>query len=95
MPKMGNIGSDLELALEAAKIRAARALLGWDQTELARRVRISRSALSDLELGKRRPHAGTSYLLEKTFTDAGVQFAELGVFFNSYPPTGRQTEAAT
>ena len=38
-----------------AQIRAARALLGWNQQELARRANVAASTVADFERGKRLP----------------------------------------
>jgi transcriptional regulator with XRE-family HTH domain len=55
------------------EIRAARALLGWSQPELARRLNVSPRTLKRLELGD---GALTGYAaqIESVFREEGVEF---------------------
>ena len=41
--------------ISPAQIRAARALLGWTQRQLARSARVGLSTIKDAEIGKRNP----------------------------------------
>jgi len=77
-----------DFTLLAAQIRAARALLGWSQADLAKRVRASRSTLADLESAKRRPHESTLYVILSELGAAGVNFTPDGVEFREFPPPG-------
>jgi predicted transcriptional regulator len=67
--------------LTAEQIRAARALLRLEQTELARRARVSLATLRRIESGAEKPRASTRavesvrHVLEK----AGIEFIENGV----------------
>ncbi|MCY1325946.1 helix-turn-helix protein [compost metagenome] len=60
--------------LTADMIRAARALLGWSQIELARRSGVSQKALSDFERNKRPLTAYTSGKLREVIEASNVQF---------------------
>lgn len=75
-----------ELSLLAAQVRAARALLGWSQTDLAQSTNVSRSAIADFESEKRRPHDATIKVILSELAAAGVEFTEMGVAFKTYPP---------
>lgn len=75
-----------EFHLMAARVRAARALLGWSQTDLAEAANVSRSTIQDLENARREPHPATLFVIESELTGAGVQFTDLGVEFRQYPP---------
>ena len=60
--------------LTADLIRAARALLGWTQPELARRSGITQKALSDFELRKKPLTAKASEKLKTALENERVQF---------------------
>lgn len=60
--------------LTADLIRAARALLGWTQLELARRSGVTQKALSDFELEKKPLTAKVSDKLRTTLEANDVQF---------------------
>jgi len=61
------------------EIRAARALLGWSQQQLADKAIVSLNALARLERGAVDPRVSTLTALQKTLTKAGVEFlSELG-----------------
>ena len=79
-----------DLSLFAAQIRAARGLLGWSQSYLAKGINIHRSTLVDLESGKREPHEATLTVL---MNELAIVFTERGVEFRKWParpyvPTG-------
>lgn len=82
-----------DFKLLAAKVRAARALLGWSQGYLADGINVSRSTIADLESGKREPHESTLFVLESELAAAGIMFTDTGVEFRQWPakpyvPTG-------
>jgi transcriptional regulator with XRE-family HTH domain len=54
--------------------KAARALLGWSQTELAKNAGVGRSIVSDLELGSRKVSDHALSKLQLALEDAGVEF---------------------
>jgi len=81
----GHVKSDL--LLFAARMRAARAVLGWSQTELGRRAKVTQRAVYRLEKAAVRARHQTEVRINKAFKDAGVEFQELpnGGFEMSVP----------
>jgi len=57
-----------------AQIRAARALLDWNQSELAEKAGLSLTALNNLERGRSDPKASTLNAVQKAIEAAGVAF---------------------
>jgi DNA-binding transcriptional regulator YiaG len=55
-----------------AQIRAARALLGWSQMELADRAHVSRATLADFEQEKRLPYGRTLDAIIQVIEEEGV-----------------------
>jgi ribosome-binding protein aMBF1 (putative translation factor) len=74
------MASELNQALKdslqqfAAKIRAGRAVLGWSQTELGKRIGITQRAIYRIEDGATVPRQLTRLRIEKAFNDAGIEF---------------------
>lgn len=64
--------------ISARQIRAARALAGWTQEELAIKAGISAAALNNLERGATDPRSSTLVAIQKAFTEAGVVFLDTG-----------------
>ena len=65
--------------LESAQIRAARALLGWHQEELARRAKIGLATLQRLERAPPGPvmaHVATVVKITDCLKKAGINFLE-------------------
>jgi transcriptional regulator with XRE-family HTH domain len=60
--------------ISPAQIRAARALIGWSQQDVAETVRMTSAALSRLESGQTKGRAKTLERLEDIFVQAGVEF---------------------
>jgi predicted transcriptional regulator len=60
--------------ITARQIRAARALLGWSQQQLADRAIVSLNALARLEKGKVDSRISTVLSVQKALTKAGVEF---------------------
>jgi predicted transcriptional regulator len=60
------------------QIRAARALLGWSQQQLADRAIVSLNAVTRLEKGKVDSRISTITAIEKTLVKAGVEFLSPG-----------------
>jgi transcriptional regulator with XRE-family HTH domain len=56
------------------QIAAARALLGWDQKDVAEKVHLSVAAISKIEKGENKGKIETLERIEKAFSDAGVEF---------------------
>ena len=61
-----------------AQIRAARALIGWTQTDLAQASGISQVAIKNLERGATDPSASTLTSIQDALDHAGVIFLEPG-----------------
>jgi transcriptional regulator with XRE-family HTH domain len=78
---------DSNLLLFAARMRAARAVLGWSQSELGKRAKVTQRAIYRLEKAAVRARHQTEVRINKAFQDAGVEFAELpnGGFEMSVP----------
>ena len=62
----------------AAQFRAARALLGWSQSELAKRCKVGVNTIGRLETGERAPGERIQEDLIELFEDAGVVFTFAG-----------------
>ncbi|MEI9406995.1 helix-turn-helix domain-containing protein [Mesorhizobium argentiipisi] len=60
------------------QIRAARALLGWSQQELADKAIVSLNALARLESGKVDSRLSTMQAIEAALARAGVEFLPAG-----------------
>ncbi|CDX39596.1 Helix-turn-helix motif [Mesorhizobium plurifarium] len=60
------------------QIRAARALLGWSQQELADKAIVSLNALARLESGKVDSRVSTMQAIEAALARAGVEFLSAG-----------------
>jgi transcriptional regulator with XRE-family HTH domain len=62
----------------SSQIRAARALLGWSQTTLARAAGIGLSTLQRIEQGKGvvKGNFDTVLKIQKAFENAGIKFSE-------------------
>jgi transcriptional regulator with XRE-family HTH domain len=61
-----------------AQIRAARALLGWNQIQLAAAAGLTEITIKDLERGLANPRPSTLDRIETAFDQAGVVFLEAG-----------------
>src|SRR5215469_9485579 len=68
---------NMNLVQFAAEVRAARAVLGWSQTELANRTAITQSAIYCIEQLIVRPRKHTEQRIIEAFTDAGLRFERL------------------
>ena len=82
MPKRRKRASSRErrtsdLVQFAAEVRAARAVLGWSQTELARRTAVTQRAIYCIEQNIVRPRKQTEERIVEAFTDAGLRFERL------------------
>jgi predicted transcriptional regulator len=61
----------------AAEIRAGRAVLGWSQTELAKRTAVTQRAIYCIEQNIVQPRMQTEERIIGAFTDAGLRFERL------------------
>lgn len=60
--------------ISSRQIRAARALLGWSQQQLADKAIVSINALTRLERGEVDPRMSTVEAVETALTKAGIEF---------------------
>jgi transcriptional regulator with XRE-family HTH domain len=68
----------LERRTFAAKIRVARAVLGWSQSELGFRVGLTQRAIHKLEQGDTEPRRATVRALEEIFREELLSFEDAG-----------------
>ncbi|WP_043646041.1 helix-turn-helix transcriptional regulator [Caenispirillum salinarum] len=68
---MKNIEVDAKI-LTPSQSRAARALLGWSQQQLAEKAEVAKQTLADFERGARTPYDRTLRDIRSTLEDAGV-----------------------
>lgn len=64
--------------VEPPQIRAARALLGWKQTDLAKASGVSEMSVKNIERGATDPRASTLKALQEALEKAGVVFLDDG-----------------
>jgi transcriptional regulator with XRE-family HTH domain len=64
--------------LTAGQIRAARAMLDWKQSELARAAGVAEVTIKKIERGGIDPRASTLDALQRAFEKAGILFLEPG-----------------
>lgn len=62
--------------ITARQIRAARALLGWSQQQLADKAIVSLNALARLETGNVDSRVSTLSAIQKALTKAGIEFLD-------------------
>jgi len=60
--------------IDAAQIRAARALLRWEISDLADKADVASTTISLTENEKRKPQKATADRLQKAFEEAGIEF---------------------
>ena len=75
--------------------RAARALLGWSQQDLANQARVGIVTVNQLENGLSRPRPATLDVIQRALESAGVEFIDEngsgpGVRFRR--PTSKRTK---
>ena len=71
--------------LNPTQSKAARALLGWNQQELAQRANVAASTVADFERGKRSPVANNLEAMRVAFESAGVSLLPGGVVIGPHP----------
>lgn len=64
--------------ITGAQIRAARAMIGWKQTDLAKASGVAEITVKNIERGATDPRASTLAAIQKAFEQAGVVFLESG-----------------
>ena len=67
----------LERHAFAAKIRLARAVLGWSQSELGVRIGMTQRAIHKLEQGETEPRRTTMRALEEIWRENNIEFEDL------------------
>ena len=60
--------------ITAGQIRAARALIGWKQTDLAKASGVSEISIKNIERGVTDPRSSTLGALQQAFENAGSYF---------------------
>lgn len=75
------------MQIQLNQIRAARALLGWSQKDLAERSGLSDISIMNYENNKRTPHQKTVERILQSFELAGIVFTENGVELRNNPIT--------
>jgi len=65
--------------ITAAQIRAARALIGWKQTDLAVASGLSEMSIKNIERDATDPRASTLLKIQEALEAAGVVFLDPGV----------------
>jgi transcriptional regulator with XRE-family HTH domain len=72
---VSNITATLgKMTITADQCRAARGLIGIDQSGLAQASRVSRNTIASFESGQRTPGANNLIAIRATFEAAGVEF---------------------
>ena len=67
----------LERRAFAAKVRMARAVLGWSQSELGAHVGLTQRAIHKLEQGDTEPRRLTVRSIEEVWREQGIEFEDL------------------
>jgi DNA-binding XRE family transcriptional regulator len=68
----------LRRVLSPAQCRAARAILGWTQADLAERAALARKTIADFEMNVRSLQFRTRRDITATFEGVGIQFIWAG-----------------
>ena len=81
----------------AAKVRLARAVLGWSQSELGTRIGLTQRAIHKLEQGETEPRRTTIHALEETWREQKIEFEDRadGGFRVNIRPSAFKPEATT
>ncbi len=74
-----DIGMLQAVMITASQIRAARALIGWKQTDLANASGVSEMSIKNIERGATDPRASTLLSLQTALEGAGVVFLDPGI----------------
>ena len=61
----------------AAKVRAARAVLGWKQSELGKRAGLTQKSIHRIEQGADYPRRSTVIAVERVLKAEGIEFEEM------------------
>jgi ribosome-binding protein aMBF1 (putative translation factor) len=71
----------MSIRISPEQCRAARAWLGWSQTDLAERSSVGLTAIKNFEKGARKTVPAIRGQLQRTFETAGMGFSENGISF--------------
>lgn len=71
--------------ISPAQIRAARALIGWKQTDLAAASGVSEMSVKNIERGSTDPRASTLKAIQTALEAAGVIFLDPGIVRDGGP----------
>jgi transcriptional regulator with XRE-family HTH domain len=63
-----------KMMISPAQCRAARALIGWSQEQLASVSKVAKATIANFELGKREPYPRTFDDIQAALEAAGVEF---------------------
>lgn len=66
----------LKFRMQPAQCRAARALIGMSQEDLAAGSAVAKATIAAFELGQRQPYQRTIEALHRALSDAGVVFID-------------------
>lgn len=66
------------MIVSSAQCRAARALLGWSQDQLAETSKVAKATIAAFEQGKRTPYDRTLEDIREALEEAGVVFLDEG-----------------
>ncbi len=66
------------IMITPAQIRAARALIGWKQADLAASSGVSEISIKNIERGATDPRSSTLSAIQAAFEEAGVVFLDPG-----------------
>lgn len=73
------------IVITPAQIRAARALIGWKQTDLAVASGVSEMSIKNIERGVTDARGSTLQALQRALEDAGVIFMDPGIQLDGGP----------
>jgi transcriptional regulator with XRE-family HTH domain len=68
-----------------AQIKAARALVGWKQADLAKAAKLSLTALNNIERGEADPKSSTLLRIQQALEAAGIEFMPRGARLREQP----------
>lgn len=66
------------MSLTRAQCKAARAMVGWTQEQLAEAAGVGATMIETFETGRSRPHEANRQRLRSTLEQAGVMFIDDG-----------------
>lgn len=67
------------------QIRAARAMLGWSQGDLADKAGLSQTGIARIENGSHKPNASTTEKISHALGKQGIVFTDRGIEKHEYP----------